>query len=210
MLQPVSRSTLEQQSVAVLPAITLPALRGNEVGLGHFLFEILRKAAPHWKLVSDEEVSTRINRNGLTGKFTQMRNDYEQSAILDRDMLRTIAAAIQARYVFQPRLAAFSQLMQQKWEFPALNIWLVWTRSSDIRVSLQLWDTETGDLVWGSIAEGAMWNGTASQRPVFLEDIAHASLGSMVSDFFNQRTMSTYTPVNQFITELSEPREKAN
>jgi hypothetical protein len=92
--------------------------------------------------------------------------------------------------------------MTDRWQFPGLNVWLVRIRSSIIRLSLQLWDTETGDLVWGSVAEGAMWNEAISQEPVFLEDIAKASLGSMVSDLFNQRTISKYTPVNQFLGDL--------
>jgi hypothetical protein len=204
ILQPITTSTLEQHSVAVLPAITLPGVKGNEVAVGHFLFEILQKGSPTWKLVPVEEVTARINRNGLVSKFTQMRTEYEQSAILDRDSLRTIAAAVQARYVFQPQLAAFSQLVQQRWEIPAINIWVVWTRYSIIRMSLSLWDTETGDLVWGSTAEGAMWNEAASQEPVFLEDIASVSLGSMVSDFLNKRTSSNYTPVNAFLTNLMQ------
>ena len=211
ILQPFNKSTLDQQSIAVLPAISMPALRGNEVGLGHFLFEVLQKGAPNWKVVPVEEVSARINRNGLAGQFTKLRNDYEESTILDRDVLRTIAGAVQARYVFQPRLAAFSQIMSDRWQFPGLNVWLVRIRSSIIRLSLQLWDTETGNLVWASVAEGAMWNEAVSQEPVFLEDIAKASIGSMLSDLFNQRTVSKYTPVNKFLMDLMEediPKEQ--
>jgi hypothetical protein len=204
LLQPLNQSTLDRQSVAVLPAVSMPALRGNEVGLGRFLFDILHKVAPHWNVVSEEETTARINRNGFAGQFTQMRSDYEQSTILDRDVLRAIAAAIQVRYVFQPRLAAFSQIMTDRWQFPVLQVWLVRIRSSIIRLSLQLWDTETGDLVWASVAEGAMWNEAVSHEPVFLEDIAKASLSSMVSDLFNQRTAFTYTPLNEFLMDLMQ------
>lgn len=92
--------------------------------------------------------------------------------------------------------------MTDRWQFPGLQLWLVRVRSSLIRLSLQLWDAETGELVWASVAEGAMWNEAVSQEPVFLEEIAKASLGSMISDLFNQRTMSKYTPVNQFLMDL--------
>jgi|KBSMisStandDraft_5_1062788.scaffolds.fasta_scaffold08303_2 hypothetical protein len=72
-----------------------------------------------------------------------MRNEYEQTTILDRDTLSKIATAINARYVFQPRLVAFSQTMTDRWTVPAFNMRVFQTRSSLMRVTLQLWDTDT-------------------------------------------------------------------
>jgi SpoVK/Ycf46/Vps4 family AAA+-type ATPase len=85
------------------------------------------------------------------------------------------------------------------------------TRSSIVRLSLQLWDAETGELVWASLAETNMANEAVSQDPVYLEDIARVTLGSMMADFVNQKTASTYTPVNKFLNDLVEeavPHEK--
>lgn len=76
---------LEERPVALFPAITMPGLRGNEVGLGRYLGDILHKVVPNWKVVSEQETSTRINRVGLAAKMTVMRNDYEQSNILDQE-----------------------------------------------------------------------------------------------------------------------------
>jgi hypothetical protein len=80
-----------------------------------------------------------------------------------------------------------------------------------MRISLQLWDTETGEIVWASIAETTMQNEAVSQDPVYFEDVSRATLGSMVADFKNGKTASTYTPVNKFLNDLIEesvPREK--
>ena len=46
--------------------------------------------------------------------------------------------------------------MTDRWMFPGLNVRLLQTRSSIMRISLQLWDAETGDLVWVSVAETTM------------------------------------------------------
>ena len=71
-----------------------------------------------------------------------------------------------------------------------------------MRISLQLWDAETGDLVWVSVAETTMSNEAVSQDPVYFQDIAVATLGSMMVDFMNERTASEYTPLNKFLDAL--------
>jgi len=195
----------------MFPAVTLAALRGNEVGLANYLGQIVSKIRSSWKIVSEAEAVTRINRQGLAAEFTRMRADYDQSNILDRNSLRRIASAIGVRYVFQLRLAALTQTMTDRWKIPAFDVRMSQTRSSIVRLSLQLWDAETGELVWASLAETNMANEALSQDPVYLEDIARVTLGSMIADFVNQKTASTYTPVNKFLNDLVEeavPHEK--
>jgi hypothetical protein len=204
-------AVLERDSVALFGAVTMAALRGNEDTLSHYLRGILEKIEPNWKVVSPHELTRRINREGLAGDYAKMRVDYELTNILDGAMLRKIAAAIGVRYVFQPRLAAFSQMMIDRFKFPGLDLRLTQTRSSIIRISLQLWDAETGEVVWASMAETNMANEAVSQDPVYLEDIARVTLGSIMSDFVNRKTASTYTPVNKFLNDLVEesvPKEK--
>lgn len=72
-------------------------MRGNEVPLADYLKDVLLKVASHRKVVSQQEVASRINRRGLTHEYTMMRIDYEQSNILDHDVLRKIGSAVAAR-----------------------------------------------------------------------------------------------------------------
>jgi hypothetical protein len=204
-------AVLEQESVALFGAITPPPLRGNEVALSYALGQILHKVVPNWKVLSPQELTKRINRAGLAGDYVKMRADYELSNILDGSSLRKIATAIGVRYAFQPHLAAFSQTMTDRVKFPGFDFRMAQTRSSIMRISLQLWDAETGEIVWASIAETTMQNEAVSQDPVYMEDVARATLGSMVADFVNRKTASTYTPVNRFLNNLIEesvPHEK--
>lgn len=197
-----SPTTLEQGGVVVLPAITAPGLRGNEIGLNHYLSQVFRKIFPNWNVVHERDAITRINQQGLAESYTKLRNDYDQSNILDRDTLLKLRHAIDVRYVFQPRLEAFSQTMTDRWKFPALDLRISQTRSSIMRLSLQLWDGETGELLWSSLAETTMENEAISQDPVYLEDIARATFGSMVSDIIDRKRASKYTPINKFLDDL--------
>ena len=212
MLPSFHPANLEQQPVALFTALGLPAFRGNEIALDFYLDEILHAVEPKWKLVSSQETATRINRQGLAADYARMRVDYEHTNMLDRDSLRKIGGALGVRYVFQPRLAAFEQRMTDRWifAFPMFTVRMMQTRSSIMRLSLQLWDAETGELVWASFAETNMENEAGTQDPVYLEDVAHATFGSMIEDFIEGKTDSRYTTLNKFLNSLideSVPKE---
>lgn len=80
-----------------------------------------------------------------------------------------------------------------------MSVRIMQTRSSIMRLLLQLWDLKTGELFWASPAESTTQNEAVSQDPVYLGDIR---LGSMVSDFLNRKTTSISTPVNKLLDNL--------
>jgi len=204
---------LGQEPVAVLGALTMPGLRGNEVGLDFALADVLHRVAPYINIVNSQRTISQINQQGLTPEYTLMRADAEQSHILNRESLKKVGAAIGARYVFQPRLAAFTQIMYDRWTFPAFGVVISQTRQSNLRVSVQLWDAKTGELLWGSMAEGTMQSEAFAKDPVYLEDIVRVTLGSIIADFLNRKTASTYTPLNKIVDQLIEipmPEAKSN
>jgi hypothetical protein len=195
-------TTLGQEPVAILGALTMPGLRGNEMPLDLLLGEVLGKVAPHIRVISTKNSLSQINQQGLAAEYTQMRADAEQSHVLNRESLQKLGTAVGARYVFQPRLAAFAQMMTDRWTFPGFGVLIMQTRSCDLRVTLQLWDAKTGELLWVSMAEGTMQSEAASRDLVYFEDAARVALGSIVADFLNRKTASTYTPLNKILDEL--------
>lgn len=194
-----------QQPVAVLEALAAPGLHGNEVGLALSLSRTLKRIEPTWKLVSPKETATRINQGGLAAEYTRMRTEYERSDIMDREPLRKIGAALRARYVFQPRLASFTQTLYERWEFPAVNVKVSRTRASILRMSLQLWDTETGELIWASTAEAAFQGEALFDDPVYLREAGQVTWGGIISDFTHDRTAFRYTPMDALLDSLTRP-----
>jgi hypothetical protein len=195
--------TLEREPVAIFEAHAPGGLRGNELGLAGYLAEVLKTIAPDFKIISPQETASRINQVGLAREYALMRMDYEQSNILEASTLRKLGEATQARYVFQPRLGAFTQTMTNRWTPWDLRI--IQTRSSMLRLSLQLWDMQTGEPIWSSTAEAILSGEVLFQDPVSLEDAARVALGSVVADFMRGRTSSTYTPLNKAIDSLVRP-----
>ena len=174
-------AAMEREPMAILDAHTSAGLSGNELGLALSLKRVVQQMAPTMPLMSPQDAASRINRQGLAPEYARMRVEYAQSNILDRNTLRKVGAALGVRYVFQPRLAAFTQTLYDRWEFPALNIKVLRTRVSILRLALQVWDTETGDLVWASTAEGAFQEEAFTDEPVYLREAGRITWGSIIS-----------------------------
>lgn len=207
------RAPIDQMRVAVLPTLSTGLLQGTAAGMSQYLDQTLKALTPTWSVVTEQEALTRINMQGLGVDYVRMRSDAEQSHLLIRQPLAKIGAALGVRYIFQPRLGAFTQTMTERWKFPGLDLRLVETRSSLLRVSLQLWEAESGELIWSSAAETIMENEALSQDPVFFEDAVRLTFGSLVSDFLNRRTASKYTPLNEVLNTLVQtaiPEEQPN
>jgi hypothetical protein len=194
---------LAREPVAIFEAHAPGGLRGNELGLAGYLADILKTVVPDFRVVTPQETASRINKSGLAQEYARMRVDYELSNILEASALRKLGEAIGARYAFQPRLGAFTQTMTNRWTPWDLRI--VQTRWSIVRLSLQLWDTHTGDPVWSSTAEAVLSSEAILQDPVYLEDAVRVALGSVLADFLRGRTSSTYTPFNKAIDSLIRP-----
>jgi hypothetical protein len=192
-------ASIGKESVALLPPLTTPGLRENEAGLGRYLGEAIKKTFPTWKIIEEQQTISLINSYGLVGEYTRLRKGAEQSHILDQELLQKIGKRIGVRYVFQPRLAYISQTMTNRWTIPLINIRFMETRTAHMRLSLQLWDTVSGELIWSSVAETAMEDEAFNQDPVFIEDVSRVTFDSMLKDFQNRKTSSTYIRSGQLI-----------
>ena len=62
--------------------------------------------------------------------------------------------------------------------------------------------SETGALLWSSIGEGTMQGEAMSQDPVYFKDMVRVVLGSIITDFVNGRTATTYTPLYKLLDSL--------
>ena len=131
-----------------------------------------------------------------------MRSEALQSHLLDRGSLKKLGTAIGVRYVFQPKLTAFMQLTKDRWELPPIALKVSRIRSSIMRLSLQLWDMQTGDLLWTSLAEASLESEAVGQDPVYFEDTARVTMGSVIADFINGKTASSYGPLDKIIDQL--------
>lgn len=197
-----NQTAFDEKRVAIFPTLSTGPLQGTAVGMSQYLGETLNKLTPTLKVITEQETLSKINRQELGVEYTRMRLDAEESHLLNRGSLAKIGAALGVQYVFQPRLAAFTQTMTERAKVPGFDVRVMETRSSLLRVSLQLWEAESGELIWSSVAETIMESEAITQDPVFFEDAVRLTFGSLLTDFLNRRTASKYTPLNEVLNTL--------
>ena len=60
----------------------------------------------------------------------------------------------------------------------------------------------TGELLWTSLAEASLESEAVGQDPVYFEDTARLTMGSIIADFMKGNTNSSYRPLDKIVDQL--------
>ncbi|MBI4003218.1 MAG: hypothetical protein HY348_15740 [Nitrospira defluvii] len=173
-------ATLKQEQVAVLNAVVGFGLEGYAHQVSRSLSSALEQRPTLITSLPVHEALNRINRGGLTEEYADMVADYVRTGILNRAGLEKIGRAIHVAYVFQPNLASFSQSMSGRFSFFGLRV--LQTRVTTLRLSLQLWDTRTGDIVWESSGEATLAGEDVREFRIPFDEIARRLWSHMLDN----------------------------
>jgi len=124
----------------------------------------LLKDLPKVRCVSLPETLGAINRAGLTAEYKQMYQDYRQTGIFPHEIVSRVGQAAGARYLAQLNLADFSRNSQGRFGVAGLRV--MQTKGTDIRLLLQIWDSEEGAIVWEGVQELNYSYDTITEEPV--------------------------------------------
>ena len=123
----------------------------------------------------------RLTDKGLATEYADLRAGFARNGMLDRQRLRRIGSGLGSQYVLLPGLAQFGEEILDKFE--AAGIKLVRNRVTTLRLWLQLWDSQTGHIVWELSGEGTTASVFLSpKQTVALEQIARKLLVRMIQD----------------------------
>jgi hypothetical protein len=188
--QSFEASNLTSVPVAVLGFIAPPPLQGFAPSLSHALTTALRKASPPIQVIPEYETVSRINEQGqgLAQTYANLLSGFATGGILQLQWLRPIGSALGTRYLLLPGLAEFDQLVMDKYE--AVGVKLVRTRITTLRLWLQLWDAQTGRMLWESAGEvTAVTALINAKRTVPLDELAQKVWLQMIQgDLLGSRT----------------------
>lgn len=163
-------SLLRREPAAILSAVVGFGLEGYSQQVSRSLSLALSQNEVPLQVIPAYEALSRINRAGLAKEYTDMVAAYVQSGILDHAYLQRVGQAVGASYAFQPSMASFDQSMAGRFSFFGLRVFQ--TRISMLRLSLQLWDTRTGSIVWEASGEATLANEDVREFRIPFEDIA--------------------------------------
>ena len=163
-------------------SVLAPAsLQGFSPFLSYALVVALADVTPAMRVSSAHDTMNRLNEQGLAGEYAELVAGFTRSSILDRDRLRRIASALGARYVFLPGVAELGHNLVDKFEIAGFK--LVRNQVTSLRLWLQLWDVESGRIVWESVGEVTVSNPILSSvQATSLDVIAQTLWRRMIHD----------------------------
>jgi hypothetical protein len=165
--------------------VFLPVVPGNLQGFGptlsHALSGALAEVTPPIREIAVDEVLNRLTDQGLTAEYADLRAGFARNGVLDRHRLQRIGLSLGVHYMLLPGLAQFDEEILDKYE--AVGIKLLRNRVTTLRIWLQLWDTQSGHIVWE--ASGEVTAATVFLSPkqtIAFEQVAKRLSVSMIQD----------------------------
>lgn len=174
----------EDFKAAGIAIITPSSITGHEEdkqALALAFTGVLREMRPGMRVVSLAETLSAINRAGLTSEYKKMFEDYLLTGIFERETLQKVAKVTGTRYIAQLKLGAFRQESKGRWGF--LGIRMIETKSSAIRLFLQIWDSNDGSIAWEGSQESTLSHDSFSEENVPLRSIVEESAHDLIRHF---------------------------
>jgi hypothetical protein len=167
--------------VATLSLLAPASLQGFSPFLSRALIAAISEASPSIRGIPANETVNVINGQGLAAEYADLISGFVRSGILERERLQRIGSALGSRYVLLPGLADFNQVLVDRFEIAGLKI--VRNRIITLRLWLQLWDTQAGQIVWESAGEATVASELLlPQRIVPLDEIGQKLWLRMIQD----------------------------
>jgi hypothetical protein len=174
-------AVLAREPVVTLGPLTPAGLQGFSPFLSRGLIAAISQASPSIRAIPNHETLNAINGQGLAAEYADLISGFARSGILERERLQRIGSALGSRYVLLPGLADFSQVVIDKFEIAGIK--MVRNRVITLRLWLQLWDAQTGEIVWESAGEATVVSELLlPQRMVPLDEIGQKLWLRMVQD----------------------------
>lgn len=141
--------------------------------------EVLVNARPDLHIVPLPQTLGAVNRQGLTREYRQMFEDYRLAGIFDLETLQKVAKVTNTRYLAQLKLGAFRQ--ESKARFGLLGLRVLETKTSTIRLFLQIWDSSDGSVAWEGAQESTVSHESLAEEYVSMKSIVQESARDLVA-----------------------------
>ena len=142
--------------------------------------DALSKALPDLKVTHLAKTLSAINAAGLADDYRRMYDNYKNTGIFDRDTLRRVGDATGTRYLGQLKLAGFYQGSLGR--LSVFGLRMVETKFANLRLFFQIWDADTGGIVWEGVQELNWSEETVSEKTVTLQNVLAYTATQMAAD----------------------------
>ena len=169
----LSSEDLRKGGLAIITPSSATGQEEDRQALALAFTEVLLNVRPDLRVVSLPQTLSAINRAGFTREYRQMFEDYRLAGIFDNEALQKVASVTGARYVAQLKLGAFRQ--ESKDRFGMLGLRMLQTKTSTIRLFLQIWDSTYGSVAWEGAQESTLSHESMAEEYVSMKSIVQES-----------------------------------
>jgi hypothetical protein len=170
---------LEQDGIAFITPSTVTGQEQEKQAVALAFANILKRDRPNIRCVTLPETLSAINAAGLAREYRAMYADYRDTGLFKRDTLARVGKVTGARYLAQLKLQGFSQ--GEKERFGALGIRILDTQQGTARVFFQIWDAETGAIVWEGTEELRIASEVFTQKPITLTQVMEKAAEDLIA-----------------------------
>ncbi len=178
----IAPDSFDGASVAVLSAVMIlydPSQEIYREALSGLLYDALQRQKNGPRILPLNAVQSGINKAEIWDDYKTMITDYKETGVLRKDVLTKLGRALGVRYVLLPKLLRFQQVTFDR--VVVLGISFLKTRESSVDVLAQLWDVQTGEVVWEGAGEGVLSTEVVQGKPVSFMVVAQHACDSLVS-----------------------------
>jgi len=169
---------LASYGIAFITPSTVTGQEEDKPALALAFSKTLEQQRPDTHVVPLTETLTSVNRAGLFENYKRMIIEYRQSGLLDPTALAQIGKATGARYVALLNMAAFQQVYHDR--LGVFGLRLLQTKEANIRLTLQIWSSRDGSVVWEGSQEIHMADETAAEDAVSFGLVVQAAAEKLV------------------------------
>jgi hypothetical protein len=180
----VTAETFKGKKIAILPAAPIkfdPIQQEYRETIAAIIYMSFKEHPNAINLLPIDVTQSGINRTELWSDVLGMYQEYEASAVLRTETLMKIGRALDAQYVLMPKVLVFKQ--EDFNRARPFGISLLRTRRSTVSVQIQIWDADTGKVVWQGEGEGSEAAEVVEGRPVSFITAAQLACESLFYRF---------------------------
>lgn len=174
----LSGKDLSEGGLAFLTPSTVTGQEEDKQALAYVFANTLKRERKDIRVLALPETIGAVNRAGLADAYRSMYHDYRDTAVLDGKVMARIARAAGVRYLAQLKLSTMQQGARGR--FSLLGLSLLQTQYANMRVFLQVWDSEDGTIAWEGIDEITLAKDTQRELPISFRAIAEHAAGDLV------------------------------
>jgi hypothetical protein len=171
---------LQLYGVAFLTPSTVTGQEQDQQTAALIFAEQMRVQLPTVRVLSLPEALGAVNRAGLAPEYRKMVENYRETGIFPRELLTTVGGAIGTRYLVQLKLAGFSQDMRDR--VSIFGVRLFQTLHANIRLYMQIWDAETGNIAWEGSEEMSYAYDSSAELPVTFRRVVELAAQQLVQN----------------------------